>query len=62
MLKDGSLIETGNHEELLRDFPTGTYANFLNKQQQQEKEAEVEDDEAENSEEELELEQNLAKL
>jgi ABC-type multidrug transport system fused ATPase/permease subunit len=31
VVKEGKLIETGNHESLLRDFPNGTYAGFCEK-------------------------------
>jgi ABC-type multidrug transport system fused ATPase/permease subunit len=31
VLKNGTLIEEGNHEELLKNHPDGTYAGFLDK-------------------------------
>jgi ABC-type multidrug transport system fused ATPase/permease subunit len=33
VLKDGELIEMGNHDELLAQYPEGTYASFCAKQQ-----------------------------
>ena len=32
VLKNGELIEQGNHEELLKQYPEGTYASFCAKQ------------------------------
>jgi len=29
VLKKGKLVEEGNHETLLKDFPTGTYAKLV---------------------------------
>ena len=31
VLKDGELIEQGNHDELLTNYPSGTYVSFLDK-------------------------------
>ena len=31
VLKDGTLIEQGNHDELLKQYPDGTYSGFLSK-------------------------------
>jgi len=31
VLKDGVKTEEGNHEALLRDYPDGTYADFVSK-------------------------------
>lgn len=31
VLKDGKLTEVGNHEALLKNYPDGTYANFVEK-------------------------------
>ena len=33
VLKDGSLIEKGTHDSLLRDYPEGTYHGFVLKQE-----------------------------
>ena len=33
VLKSGELIEMGNHDELLANYPDGTYASFCEKQQ-----------------------------
>ena len=32
VIKNGELTEMGNHDELLAKFPSGTYANFVEKQ------------------------------
>ena len=32
VVKNGELIEEGNHEELLAQYPDGTYASFCDKQ------------------------------
>ena len=31
VMKNGELIESGNHEELLQNYPEGTYASFCEK-------------------------------
>jgi len=31
VLKNGELTESGTHEELLADYPNGTYAGFVEK-------------------------------
>ena len=33
VLKNGELVEMGNHEELLANYPDGTYASFCKKQE-----------------------------
>lgn len=33
VMKKGKIIETGNHETLLRDYPTGTYALLVKQQE-----------------------------
>ena len=33
VLKKGMLTEVGNHDTLLRDFPTGVYAKLVKQQQ-----------------------------
>ena len=33
MLKKGKLVEVGNHDSLLRDFPDGVYSKFVKQQQ-----------------------------
>jgi ABC-type multidrug transport system fused ATPase/permease subunit len=38
VMKKGKIIETGNHDSLLRDFPNGTYAQLVTQQQQVESE------------------------
>ena len=47
MLKDGLLTEVGNHESLLRDYPNGTYAGFVEKQKNAEENDEEEDEDLE---------------
>jgi len=33
VLKKGKIVETGNHDSLLRDYPDGTYSKLVNDQQ-----------------------------
>ena len=33
VLKNGELVEMGNHEELLANYPDGTYSSFCKKQE-----------------------------
>lgn len=44
VLKDGRLTEQGTHDSLLENYPKGTYASFVQKQQSAE--AEVEEGDA----------------
>lgn len=39
-MKKGKIIEKGNHDELLKNYPNGTYAKFVNDQQNAEDENE----------------------
>lgn len=64
VLKQGELIEEGNHDELLQAYPDGTYAGFLKKQADAEQLKEDDDaagadveilDEGEDLEKELEI-------
>ncbi len=32
VMKKGKIIETGNHDSLLRDFPNGTYSQLVAQQ------------------------------
>lgn len=41
VIKEGLLIEQGNHAELLENYPNGTYAGFCEKQQNAEAQGEV---------------------
>lgn len=45
VIKNGSLIEIGNHEELLINYPEGTYASFCQKQTVHEEQADQNADE-----------------
>lgn len=36
VLVNGTLTEVGNHEELLKEYPNGTYADFCEKQKSSE--------------------------
>lgn len=49
-LVNGSLTEMGSHDELMSNYPNGTYAGFVN--QQASTEAAKDEDQAENSDEE----------
>lgn len=40
VLKDGVLTEQGNHQELLTNYPEGTYAEFVAKQKSAEEDVE----------------------
>ena len=37
VMKKGRIIETGNHESILRDFPKGTYAKLVREHEKAEK-------------------------
>lgn len=43
-MKDGELIEMGNHSELLKNYPNGTYSGFVAKQQSAEEDNDDIDD------------------
>lgn len=36
VMQKGKIIEQGNHEQLLRTFPSGLYAKFVKEQEQSE--------------------------
>ena len=59
-LVDGVLTETGSHDEILRDFPDGTYAGFVKEQGGAEEKAD--EDQAENSDEEHKLQEELKSI
>jgi len=43
VMKKGKLVEEGNHDYLLKNYPNGIYAKFVNEQEKSEKKAEAED-------------------
>jgi len=45
VLKKGVLTEIGNHETLLRDYPSGVYSNLVKQQQKAEDNADSQSDE-----------------
>ena len=51
VLKDGVLTEQGNHQELLSNYPNGTYAEFVEKQKNAD--ADVEEGDANEDEGEI---------
>ena len=40
VMKKGKIVEKGNHESLLKEFPTGIYAKLVRQQEQVDDEAE----------------------
>ena len=51
VLKKGKLTEIGNHETLLRDYPTGVYSKLVRQQEQAEENGESNSDEAQEQQE-----------
>lgn len=47
VLKSGELIEMGKHEELLKQYPNGTYSGFVKKQESAEAHQNTKEDEVE---------------
>jgi len=42
-MRKGKIVETGTHDTLLRDFPTGEYAKFVREQESHESKEENEE-------------------
>jgi len=42
VMKKGKLVEEGSHDFLLKNYPNGTYAKFVNEQEKSEAKAETE--------------------